>query len=45
MPLGATVLYGEYGQYNDQFNNLAGVNQCLRRRRFPGRLLVTSAAD
>jgi hypothetical protein len=25
---GATVLYGEYGQYNDQINNLVGVNQC-----------------
>ena len=27
-PAGATVLYGEYGQYNDQFNGLAGVNVC-----------------
>jgi hypothetical protein len=25
-PIGATVLYGEYGQYNDQFQNLAGVD-------------------
>ena len=22
------MLYGEYGQYNDQFNNLAGANVC-----------------
>jgi hypothetical protein len=27
-PLGATVLYGEYGQYNDGFNGVAGANQC-----------------
>jgi porin-like protein len=27
-PLGATVLFGEYGEYNDQFNNRAGINQC-----------------
>ena len=27
-PAGATVLYGEYGQYNDQFNGLAGANLC-----------------
>jgi hypothetical protein len=25
-PIGATVLYGEYGQYNDQFANLVGVD-------------------
>ena len=28
MPLGATVLYGEYGQYNDQFSGIAGNNIC-----------------
>ena len=28
MPLGATVLYGEYGQYNDQYSLLAGVDVC-----------------
>jgi hypothetical protein len=28
LPLGATVLFGEYGEYNDQFNGLVGVNQC-----------------
>lgn len=27
-PLGATVLYGEYGQYNDGFNGVAGTNVC-----------------
>jgi len=27
-PLGATVLYGEYGQYNDQYSSIAGVDQC-----------------
>jgi len=27
-PAGATVLYGEYGQYNNQFNGFAGNNQC-----------------
>jgi hypothetical protein len=27
-PLGATVLYGEYGQYNDQYATLAGGNLC-----------------
>lgn len=27
-PAGATVLYGEYGQYNDQLNNLLGANVC-----------------
>jgi hypothetical protein len=27
-PLGATVLYGEYGQYNDGYNGLAGVDTC-----------------
>ena len=27
-PLGATTLFGEYGQYNDQFGGQAGVNQC-----------------
>ena len=27
-PLGATVLFGEYGQYNDQFGTQAGFNQC-----------------
>jgi hypothetical protein len=25
-PIGATVLYGEYGEYNDQFSSLAGVD-------------------
>jgi hypothetical protein len=25
-PIGATVLYGEWGQYNDQFGGLAGVD-------------------
>jgi hypothetical protein len=28
LPLGATVLFGEYGEYNDQFNGLAGANVC-----------------
>ena len=29
LPLGATVLYGEYGQYNDQYGlTLAGANLC-----------------
>jgi hypothetical protein len=28
MPLGATVLFGEYGQYNDQFSGLVGDNVC-----------------
>ena len=28
-PLGATVLYGEYGQYNDQYASLAGADQCV----------------
>jgi hypothetical protein len=27
-PIGATVLYGEYGQYEDQFAGLAGTNVC-----------------
>ncbi len=27
-PLGSTVLYGEYGQYNDQFASLTGVSTC-----------------
>jgi hypothetical protein len=27
-PIGATVLYGEYGQYNDQFGGLYGTNLC-----------------
>ncbi|MGI8852284.1 MAG: porin [Methyloceanibacter sp.] len=27
-PAGATVLYGEYGQYNDQLNGLVGNNLC-----------------
>ena len=27
-PAGATVLYGEYGQYNDQYASLAGISQC-----------------
>lgn len=27
-PLGSTVLYGEYGQYNDQYGSIAGVSQC-----------------
>jgi len=27
-PLGATILYGEYGQYNDQFGSIAGVSTC-----------------
>ena len=28
MPLGATVLYGEYGQYNDQFSGIVGNTLC-----------------
>ena len=28
MPLGATVLYGEYGQYNNQYSLLAGTDVC-----------------
>jgi hypothetical protein len=28
LPLGATVLWGEYGQYNDQFSTLAGADVC-----------------
>jgi hypothetical protein len=28
LPAGATVFYGEYGQYNDQYANLVGVGQC-----------------
>jgi hypothetical protein len=28
MPLGATVLFGEYGQYHDQFSGVAGANIC-----------------
>jgi len=28
LPLGATVLYGEYGQYNDQYSTLAGADLC-----------------
>ncbi len=28
-PLGATTFYGEYGQYNDGYNGIAGSNQCL----------------
>ena len=27
-PLGATVLYGEYGQYNDGYNGIVGTDQC-----------------
>ncbi len=27
-PIGATVLYGEYGQYEDQYAGLAGANLC-----------------
>jgi len=27
-PLGSTVFYGEYGQYNDQFGGIAGVSVC-----------------
>jgi Gram-negative porin len=27
-PLGATVLYGEYGQYNDFYGSIAGANLC-----------------
>ena len=32
-PIGATVLYGEYGQYNDQF--AAGGNLCSSFGRWP----------
>jgi hypothetical protein len=35
-PAGATVLYGEYGQYNDQFNGLAGANLCFTGGAVPG---------
>ncbi len=28
LPLGATVLWGEFGQYNDQFSTLVGANLC-----------------
>jgi hypothetical protein len=28
LPIGATVFYGEWGQYNDQFGGLAGVDLC-----------------
>lgn len=28
LPLGATVLYGEYGQYNDQYSILTGTDVC-----------------
>jgi len=28
-PIGATVLYGEFGQYNDQFGGLAGQDLCF----------------
>ena len=28
MPLGATVLFGEYGQYNNQYSLLAGTDVC-----------------
>ena len=28
LPLGATVLYGEYGRYNDQYALLAGADVC-----------------
>ena len=28
-PAGATVLFGEYGQYNDQFNGIAGSDMCF----------------
>jgi len=27
-PLGATILYGEYGQYNDMFGSIAGTSMC-----------------
>jgi hypothetical protein len=27
-PVGATVVFGQYGQYNDQFSGLAGTNVC-----------------
>jgi hypothetical protein len=27
-PMGATTLFGEYGQYNDQFGGIAGANLC-----------------
>jgi hypothetical protein len=27
-PMGATILYGEYGQYNDQYASLVGNNTC-----------------
>ena len=28
LPLGASVLFGEYGQYNDQYSLLGGVDVC-----------------
>jgi hypothetical protein len=30
IPLGMTTFYGEYGQYNDQFGGINGVNICSR---------------
>jgi len=42
-PLGATVLYGEYGQYNDQFGNLVGVNVCAVGGILPGTGMCNAA--
>jgi hypothetical protein len=36
LPLGATVLYGEYGNYDDMFGGLAGLNQCGAFAGLPG---------
>lgn len=43
-PAGATVLFGEYGQYNDQYNNAAGVNQCANFTNSAGVLLGNAGA-
>ena len=34
LPLGATVLYGEYGQYNDQYSILTGTDCLLGYRHY-----------
>ena len=33
---GATILYGEYGQYNDQYGAIAGLSQCGTLGAVPG---------
>ena len=51
MPAGATVLFGEWGQYNDQFTGLCGVpgdagnDNSSARNVSATALLAASSAD